>query len=125
LKTGVIWNLAVHPDFQRRGVGRRLLELAMERAAKMGISRFEAWTRDDPEICGWYESHRFTLVDQYVHVYMNQQESIELLTCNEPDMAVLKTFAHYTGAEPGRIRKRFDRTHECRQYVLDISTKVV
>jgi ribosomal protein S18 acetylase RimI-like enzyme len=124
LKTGVIWNLAVHPDFQGRGVGRRLLELAMKRAAQLAIRRFEAWTRDDPATCAWYESQGFKLVDQYLHVYLNQQESTGSLICTESDMMVLKAFAHYTGAEPGTIRKRFDRTHECRQYVLDFSSDV-
>jgi ribosomal protein S18 acetylase RimI-like enzyme len=103
LKTGAIWNLAVHPDFQSRGIGRRMLKLAMERAAKLDISRFETWTRDDPATCAWYESQNFKLVDQYLHVYLSRQELIESLTCTERDMTVLKAFAQYTGTEPGRI----------------------
>jgi ribosomal protein S18 acetylase RimI-like enzyme len=118
-KIGVIWNLAVHPDFQGRGIGRRLLEFAMKRASQLNIGRFEAWTRDDPVICAWYESHHFELVDQYLHVYLNQQESFNSLTCSVPDMIVLKAFAQYTGNDSERIRRRFDRTYECRRYVLD------
>jgi hypothetical protein len=80
-----------------------MLKLAMERAAKLDISRFEAWTRDDPATCAWYESQNFKLVDQYLHVYLSRQELIESLTCTERDMTVLKAFAQYTGTEPGRI----------------------
>jgi ribosomal protein S18 acetylase RimI-like enzyme len=119
LKTGAIWNLAVHPDFRSRGIGRRLLQQAMQRAAKIDLGRFEAWTRDAPTTCAWYESQGFSLADRYLHVYLHEQESVDSLTCDIPGMTVLKAFAQYTGAEPESIRRRFDRTYECRKYVLD------
>ena len=120
-KTGVIWNVAVHPDFQRRGIGRSLLELAKETAVSRGIARFEAWTRDDATTCSWYESQAFKLVDRYLHVYMSQKEAAKSLVCTELDLKILKVFAHYTGDDPEYVRSHFERAHECRQYALDLS----
>ncbi len=45
---GVIWNLAVHPEYQRQGVGKELLLAAESSAKDLSVTRFEAWTRDDP-----------------------------------------------------------------------------
>ena len=122
-ETGVIWNLAVHPDCQRRGIGQRLLELAKQNAVQRGIGRFEAWTRNDPATCAWYESQGFQLNGCYLHVYLNPKEAEELLTCTDPELKILKAFAQYTGDDQNRISGCFERTHECRQYVLEFSSK--
>jgi GNAT superfamily N-acetyltransferase len=44
---GMIWHLAVHPDYQGRGIGTALLRASREQAMKRGVHCFEVWTRDD------------------------------------------------------------------------------
>ena len=50
---GMLWHLAVHPDFRRRGIAHSLLERAAEDAKKVGLTRIEAWTRDDGPAEKW------------------------------------------------------------------------
>ena len=52
---GMIWHIAVHPDFSRQGIGKQLLYAAETEAKKININRFEAWTRDDRWVQNWYE----------------------------------------------------------------------
>jgi ribosomal protein S18 acetylase RimI-like enzyme len=68
---GMIWHIAVHPDHQGRGIGTALL-----REAERGLSRIQAWTRDDAATQRWYESHGFTQVDGYLHVYVELDEGL-------------------------------------------------
>src|SRR5690606_25497830 len=43
LISGMIWHVAVHPDFRRRGIARYLLSHCIQIARTLGIQRFEAW----------------------------------------------------------------------------------
>ena len=52
---GMLWHLAVHPDFRRQGIAHSLLESAVEDAKKAGLIRIEAWTRDDGQAEKWYQ----------------------------------------------------------------------
>jgi len=47
LRGAMIRHLAVHPDHQRKGIGRMLLLEALERARTAGAQYLEAWTRED------------------------------------------------------------------------------
>ncbi|MDF1511907.1 GNAT family N-acetyltransferase, partial [Robertmurraya sp. DFI.2.37] len=67
---GMIWYIAVHPDFRSSGVGGRLLQEAERRARAENLSRLEAWTRDDVWVQAWYEKNSFNKVDSYLHVYL-------------------------------------------------------
>lgn len=119
LRAGMIWHLAVHPDFQRRGIGRRLLREAQRLAAERGITCFEAWTRDDPGTLRWYESHGFRWVKRYLHVYMGGSDEVEgALQSSIPGLKPVTVFAHYTGDEVDSIRARFDRVHDCNCFRL-------
>ncbi|MGX9933645.1 GNAT family N-acetyltransferase, partial [Virgibacillus salarius] len=59
--SGMIWHIAVHPDFQRKGVATALLDKAIKYLRDMGIRRIEAWTRDDRWVNSWYESNHFII----------------------------------------------------------------
>jgi ribosomal protein S18 acetylase RimI-like enzyme len=116
---GMIWHLAVHPDVQRRGIGGRLLREARRLATVQGIACFEAWTRDDAGTLCWYESHGFTWVTRYLHVYMDGEETLDdVARCSIPGLRPVKLFAHYTGDDGEAIRARFDRVHDCNCYRL-------
>lgn len=110
---GMIWNVATHPDHQRRGVATALLQEAERLARKDGVVRFEAWTRDDRFVHAWYESRGFVLVDGYLHVYVELDEGLrDLFPVNE-GVRPVKLFAHYVGEQRDEIKQRFARVHDC------------
>ncbi len=124
---GMIWHLAVHPDFQRRGTGGRLLREAQRRAMQRGIGCFEAWTRDDAGTLRWYESHGFEWVSSYLHVYLQGKDEVQqAIQSSLPQLTPVQVFAHYAGADRDAMRARFERVHDCtcfRRYFSDDRTR--
>jgi ribosomal protein S18 acetylase RimI-like enzyme len=112
----MIWNLAVHPDHQRRGIATALLEEAERRAHERGVVRFEAWTRDDAHVQRWYEAHGFVQVDGYLHVYIDRDEGLRELFPIAEGLRPVKLFAHYLGDDRDAVRARFARVHDCVLY---------
>jgi len=48
--------IAVHPDFRGAGLGTALFEQARIRAAALGATMIDAWTRDDEPTLAWYRA---------------------------------------------------------------------
>lgn len=111
---GMIWHVAVHPDFRRRGIGGLLLDEAEKIAQKNDLNRLEAWTRDDDWVTEWYRKNRFEKVDSYLHVFMDGGQEVKgALTSEISGLKPVQAFAHYTGDEKVEIKSRFKRVHEC------------
>jgi len=116
---GMIWHLAVHPDYQRRGIGGLLLAEARRRAQERGVRCFEAYTRDDPATLGWYESHGFRWIQSYLHVYIEGRDEVDrAVQSSIPRLRPVQIFAHYTGDNREAVRARFRRVHDCNLYRL-------
>lgn len=114
---GMIWHLAVHPDYRRCGIGRELLAEAARRARGWQIRRFEAWTRDDRFVNDWYRAQGFQHVQAYWHVFASSRDE---LTAVRPQVAGLRpvsVFAHYLGDDEA-VYGRFARAHRCSRYDL-------
>jgi GNAT superfamily N-acetyltransferase len=109
---GVIWNVAVHPDYRRQGIATALLEQALERAREAELEIVQAWTRDDEWVHAWYEACSFRKRYSYLHVYVQPDEAREEVSFRTPGLKPVLAFAHYTGGEPDELRSRFARTHE-------------
>jgi len=121
-RAGMIWNLGVHPDHQRRGLASELLRQAAGLARERGIARLEAWTRDDPKELAWYEAKGFKLIDTYLHVYLDYDEAGRVLKSDLPGLRPVKVFSHFS-SDPARfaeIRQRFKRVHDCNLFELDL-----
>lgn len=111
---GMIWHMAVHPDFQRHGIGEKLLAEAEIKARGKGLAYLEAWTRDDEWVNNWYEKHRFQQTSDYLHVYLQGRDHVQINA--EKTFIPVQTFAHYTGDDKEWVKEHFDRVHECRCY---------
>ncbi|HEX7064866.1 MAG TPA: GNAT family N-acetyltransferase [Bacillales bacterium] len=114
--SGMIWHTAVHPDFQREGIGAALLAEAEKSAKQEGMQRLEAWTRDDSSVNEWYRRMGFDLRASYFHVYMEKNEIKREFQGVFGDFTPIQLFSHYQGNERRGIKKRFKRVHECRCY---------
>lgn len=113
---GMIWNIAVHPDFQRRGMGAQLLRAAEQKLKERGIFELEAWTRDDPWVNDWYRKSGFKKISNYLHVFIEGEEVHDAVHSSIAGLKPLEAFAHYSGEDSEKIRKKFNRVHECRGY---------
>ncbi|MEM1290434.1 MAG: N-acetyltransferase [Cyanobacteria bacterium P01_H01_bin.162] len=111
---GMIWHLGVHPDYRRQGIAKTLLTQAIAISKRQGIQRLEAWTRDDPSVFAWYHAQGFWLVDHYLHVYLNSEESQNHLSAHKTGLRPIHTFAHCCNpAEFDSVRSQFTRVHDC------------
>lgn len=97
----MIWYMASHPDYQRMGIGSRLLEKVEKIAAELGLNYYEAWTRDDDCVNQWYEKRGFDKVYSYLHVYLEGDNEVKKVTKinNDSELQVIQVFAHYSGSE--------------------------
>jgi ribosomal protein S18 acetylase RimI-like enzyme len=117
-------SIAVHPDHQHRGIGTRLFELACVRAAALGATTIDAWTRDDEPTLRWYRARGFIESNHYLHVYADYY-----VRPGEPGDAVrpapglkpIKVFLHATLDRETELRGTFSRVHVCRRFAQPIS----
>ncbi|WP_274307271.1 GNAT family N-acetyltransferase [Solibacillus daqui] len=117
---GMIWHIAVHPDFQRQGIGEALLHAVQQQAMKLHIEYFEAWTRDDPCVQNWYEKNDFEKTSSYYHVYLEGNEMKNLMNASVDQLYPVTAFAHYTGKSL-ELFQHVKRKHECVCYVKVIN----
>jgi ribosomal protein S18 acetylase RimI-like enzyme len=114
-----IETIAVHPDHQHRGIGTLLFEQARARAADLGATTIDAWTRDDADTLRWYRSRGFRESDHYLHVYadhyVNAGEPAQAAE-RRPGLEPIKIFLHATLDREAELRKKFRRVHVCRRF---------
>ena len=118
---GMMWHLAVHPDFRRKGIGKKLFSEAERICKEIGLNRIEAWTRDDQWVMKWYEYNQFEKVNSYLHVYLNGGEELKVALNTEiPNFYPVQAFVHYVGEDREMIKRQFKRVHECHCYVKQL-----
>ena len=110
---GMIWHIAVHPDYYRSGIGTALLKEAESRAQKLQLNRLEAWTRDDEWVQHWYENSGFEQTDAYYHVYLEGKLLNEIMTTTIPHLQPISSFAQYTGENIEQFNESNARVHTC------------
>ncbi|WP_329578744.1 GNAT family N-acetyltransferase [Kitasatospora sp. NBC_01250] len=117
--------VAVHPDHQRRGLGRRLLREACSRARQLGATTLDAWTRDHPGTLAWYRDMGFTESSHYLHVYANHytapEEPVRAVEQAGDGLRPIAAFLHARLADEERLRGEYTRVHVCRRFALPLS----
>ncbi|MFC0301200.1 GNAT family N-acetyltransferase [Virgibacillus soli] len=117
---GMIWHVAVHPDFRRKRIGKRLLQEAERKAMEKNLNRLEAWTRDDDWVNKWYEKNGFHKVNSYLHVYLNKIELEGNIKSELPNLLPVQAFTHYVGEDKEKMKSKFNRVHECVCYEKEL-----
>ncbi|MET9064385.1 GNAT family N-acetyltransferase [Streptosporangium sandarakinum] len=116
--------IAVHPDHQRRGIGRALLQEARARARALGALTLDAWTRDDPGTLRWYRTNGFAESEHYLHVYANHYtepgEPDRAIGERRPGLRPMAVFLHADLHDEHMLRKQFTRVHVCRRFVSEL-----
>lgn len=85
----LVSNLAVHPDYRRRGIARRLTEAVIERAEKRGVPWVALEVRRDNRAAkGLYEKLGFVGVDAWTE--MRLAAAVDLLLREGPAVRELK-----------------------------------
>jgi len=115
---GVIWHLAVLPEYRKLGVATLLLSEAIDRLKGKGIKKLEAWTRDDKWVNDWYKHRGFNWKESYLHVYAEDNECDKITQSKINELFICSSFAHYIGEDKENIKKSFKRVHECNLYEL-------
>lgn len=116
--------VAVHPDHQHRGLGRRLLERTRSGAHALGATTLDAWTRDDPGTLAWYRAVGFAESDHYLHVYANYytdpDEPGRAIGDPRPGLRPIMAFLHAKVADEEQLRGEFARVHVCRRFAMPV-----
>lgn len=116
--------VAVHPDHQHRGLGRRLLAQTREGTRAVGAVTLDAWTRDDANTLAWYRAMGFAESDHYLHVYAHHYTSAEeprrAITACRPGLRPIAAFLHGALADEEQLRSEFTRVHICRRFAMPI-----
>lgn len=117
--------VAVHPDHQRRGLGRTLLAEAVARATSASATTLDAWTRDDPNTLAWYRAMGFAESDHYLHVYANLYTDVgeprRAVPQPRPGLNPVMLFLHAKLADEQRMREEFARVHVCRRFAKPLA----
>lgn len=73
---GHILNLAVHPDFQRRGIGKKILKLVLDDGRYQGAQSFFLEVRPSNDSAKkMYESFGFKTLFRRPHYYSNGEDA--------------------------------------------------
>lgn len=115
--------VAVHPDHRRIGVAGRLLREAVRRVSR--CRSLDAWTREDPAACGWYERNGFTEDFRYLHVYANGTAETGQDISVSSGLRAVTAFFHGSVADEEWLRARYRRVYVCRRYLRQLLGQVL
>lgn len=111
--TGVIWHLAVLPEYRNKGLAAKMLKKVMQLAKQKSIKLIQAWTRDDKFVLDWYKHNGFEKKESYYHVFAEADECNVFGKTDIPNLHTCSVYGQYTGDDVNLIKSKFSRVHEC------------
>lgn len=119
--TGVIWHLAVLPEYRNQGIATALLNEAMKLLTNTNVKIIQAWTRDDKWVIDWYLRRGFILSEEssYLYVYAEDEECDYICDAKIKNLFVCSSFNHYIGPDKELIKRTFKRVHTCNLFELN------
>lgn len=112
-------NVVVHPDHQGRGIATALLEEAVRRLERCGVTTLDAWTREDKAALGWYARNGFEESSRYLHVHASADE-VGTVVIARHGLVAAGAFLHARIERETEMRQRFERVHVCRRMVRSL-----
>ncbi|MEJ7801211.1 MAG: GNAT family N-acetyltransferase [Ilumatobacter sp.] len=109
-------SIAVHPDFQGRGIATALLGQAITSLPDT-VVELDAWTREDRAVNSWYRANNFKAEQHYLHVYKAWNEDLDAKPTPTPKLRIVGAFMHASLEDESEMRSQFRRVHVCRRYV--------
>ncbi|WP_164993424.1 GNAT family N-acetyltransferase [Macrococcus sp. DPC7161] len=111
LKGAMLETIAIHPDYQKRGIGKQLLNAVEEKLRLLHVEYLEVWTREDKGSNQFYHKNGFEQFNKYYHVFISNGV--------KPDYSDIKPIFMYGHAISidEFDKKNVDRIYECRGYV--------
>ena len=104
-KKGFLRALGVVPEFRRKGVGRRLVEKAIESMKERGMESVEGWTREDKVACkSLLESMGFKLI----RVFSTMRTDLERIPYNIGEHKKLKMREMKTNMDSIKLLTRLE-----------------
>lgn len=82
-KKGRITDLAVLPTYQRKGVGSKLLEAALNYLKRADIEKAEAWSWNVPAFLNFYKKYDFQPVRRYLAIYWDLKSPLPEIKVNK------------------------------------------
>ena len=123
-RLATIDTVAVHPDHQRRGIGRALLDQTITRTRALRLKTVDAWTRDDPDTLSWYRAMGLADSEHYLHVYANYYtdpaEPERAIAGPRPGLRPIMAFLHAKLTDEESLRTEFSRVHVCRRFTREL-----
>lgn len=116
--TATIWELAVHPDYQKNAVASLLFSQLVKDASKIGVKTIDAWTREDIAANTWYKKMKFEFFYQYWHLYSHQLP--EKTSLDIPNLYPASIFWHFTGDDLSTVNFPIEKKYQCRGYRLKL-----
>lgn len=125
---GVIWHLAVLPEYRSKGIANQMWHHALELLRAQQITRLEVWTQDDDAANRWYTKRGFTLKTGYLNVYSRGPISQGPMKDLLPGLGDTWKYRHIRSfnfeaevKEREELEKLSYRLHEVRGYELKLT----
>lgn len=67
----ILEEIAVHPDSQKNGAGKQLIQYAHDYLNSLGVTSIMLWAKNDKRLINFYKTQGYSLADDFVVMFKN------------------------------------------------------